>query len=99
MGEHWITELGGSPVSPAIKVVYSSVDPDVTVPPVVPPVEPPLSGGTIDSYLPTGFLPRVDLQQASGAWPCTAGPGEAFGTAVATLILQIPYQYLPIFQR
>ncbi len=35
----------------------------------------------------------------SGSWPCHTGPGEAFATAVATLILQIPYQYLPIFQR
>jgi hypothetical protein len=41
----------------------------------------------------------LDLQQPSGAWPCREGPGEAFGTAVGTLILQIPYQYLPIFQR
>lgn len=38
-------------------------------------------------------------QQANGAWPCQVGPGEAFATAVAALILQIPYQYLPIFQR
>jgi Squalene-hopene cyclase C-terminal domain len=38
-------------------------------------------------------------QNGDGAWPCEVGPGEAFSTAVATLILQIPYQYLPIFQR
>jgi hypothetical protein len=25
--------------------------------------------------------------------------GEAFGTALALLSLQIPYRYLPIFQR
>jgi hypothetical protein len=41
----------------------------------------------------------LQLQRSSGAWPCDVGPGEAFGTAVATLILQIPFQYLPIFQR
>jgi len=41
----------------------------------------------------------LDIQQPSGAWLTTTGPGEAFSTAVATLILQIPYQYLPIFQR
>ncbi len=41
----------------------------------------------------------VRSQQSNGAWPCHTGPGEAFSTAVATLILQIPYQYLPIFQR
>ena len=38
-------------------------------------------------------------QQRDGSWACDVGPGEAFATAVATLILQIPYQYLPIFQR
>ncbi len=41
----------------------------------------------------------LELQQPNGSWPCQTGPGEAFATAVATLILQIPYQYLPIFQR
>lgn len=41
----------------------------------------------------------LGMQEPSGAWPCSSGPGKAFGTAVATLILQIPYQYLPIFQR
>ncbi len=38
-------------------------------------------------------------QNSGGSWPCEVGPGRAFSTAVATLILQIPYQYLPIFQR
>ncbi len=38
-------------------------------------------------------------QQANGAWSCHTGPGDAFSTAVSALILQIPYQYLPIFQR
>jgi len=41
----------------------------------------------------------LDMQRSDGSWPCTTGPGDVFGTAVATLILQIPYQYLPIFQR
>lgn len=39
------------------------------------------------------------MQRPDGSWPCRAGPGQAFSTAVATLILQIPLQYLPIFQR
>jgi hypothetical protein len=39
------------------------------------------------------------MQRASGEWPCETGPGPAFGTAIATLVLQIPFQYLPIFQR
>jgi hypothetical protein len=41
----------------------------------------------------------LDSQQRDGRWRCHTGPGDAFGTAVATLILQIPLQYLPIFQR
>ncbi len=41
----------------------------------------------------------LDRQQNDGRWRCRTGPGDAFGTAVSTLILQIPLQYLPIFQR
>ncbi|MCB9879662.1 MAG: terpene cyclase/mutase family protein [Planctomycetes bacterium] len=41
----------------------------------------------------------LSQQQRDGRWLCRTGPGDAFGTAVATLILQIPLQYLPIFQR
>lgn len=39
------------------------------------------------------------LQQSDGSWPNQTGPGQAFGTAVAVLILEIPYRFLPIFQR
>lgn len=39
------------------------------------------------------------MQQADGSWPNETGPGPEFGTAVACLILQIPREYLPIFQR
>lgn len=50
------------------------------------------------------YWPRIrsDLlknQQENGSWKNTVGPGSAFATAVASIILQIPYQYLPIFQR
>ena len=40
-------------------------------------------------------------QEQDGRWqnPQYQGPGDAFGTAVACIILQIPKQYLPIFQR
>lgn len=34
-----------------------------------------------------------------GSWTCEVGPGSTFGTAVGTLILAIPFQYLPIFQK
>ncbi|GAB4140989.1 MAG: terpene cyclase/mutase family protein [Planctomycetota bacterium] len=41
----------------------------------------------------------ISMQRRDGSWENSAGPGDAFATAVATLVLQIPFQYLPIFQR
>ena len=41
----------------------------------------------------------LDTQQEDGSWPNGAGPGPAYGTASAVLILEIPYRFLPIFQR
>jgi hypothetical protein len=38
-------------------------------------------------------------QQPDGKWCNTAGPGDEFATAVACILLQMPKQYLPIFQR
>ena len=38
-------------------------------------------------------------QQADGRWRNDCGPGDAFGTAMACILLQQPRQYLPIFQR
>ncbi len=38
-------------------------------------------------------------QQGDGSWRNSVGPGPAFATAVACLLLQLPRQYLPIFQR
>jgi hypothetical protein len=39
------------------------------------------------------------MQRPDGTWPNKTGPGPAFGTAMAVLILEIPYRFLPIFQR
>jgi hypothetical protein len=39
------------------------------------------------------------LQEPAGSWPNDVGPGPPFGTAMAVLILEIPYRFLPIFQR
>jgi hypothetical protein len=39
------------------------------------------------------------MENPDGSWPNQVGPGPAFGTAMAVLILEIPYRYLPIFQR
>ncbi len=41
----------------------------------------------------------LEMQESDGAWPNREGPGKNFSTAIATLILEIPYRYLPIFQR
>ncbi|MEX1026130.1 MAG: prenyltransferase/squalene oxidase repeat-containing protein [Planctomycetota bacterium] len=41
----------------------------------------------------------LKLQRDDGSWPNDVGPGPAFGTAMAVLVLEIPYRYLPIFQR
>lgn len=38
-------------------------------------------------------------QRPDGRWLNDVGPGDAFGTAVACIVLQVPKQYLPIFQR
>jgi len=39
------------------------------------------------------------MQNSDGSWPNSVGPGPAFGTSMAVLILEIPYRFLPIFQR
>jgi len=41
----------------------------------------------------------LEMQESDGSWPNREGPGSAFGTATAVLILEIPYCFLPIFQR
>ncbi|MBL8736994.1 MAG: prenyltransferase [Planctomycetes bacterium] len=38
-------------------------------------------------------------QRADGSWRNEVGPGDEFATAVACILLQMPKQYLPIFQR
>ncbi|MDE0904305.1 MAG: terpene cyclase/mutase family protein [Planctomycetota bacterium] len=39
------------------------------------------------------------MQAPDGSWPNAVGPGALFGTAMGCLILEIPYSFLPIFQR
>lgn len=38
-------------------------------------------------------------QETDGRWRNEVGPGDVLGTAVACIVLQVPQQYLPIFQR
>ena len=45
---------------------------------------------------------RGDLlrsQTREGFWINEPGPGNALSTAIASIILQVPYKYLPILQR
>jgi hypothetical protein len=58
-----------------------------------------IAGGEAWSRYFTGVqYDLVDSQQEDGHWRIDT-VGEAFSTAAACLILQIPYRYLPIFQR
>jgi len=41
----------------------------------------------------------LSIQRPDHSWPNEVGPGANFATAMAVLILEIPYRYLPIFQR
>lgn len=41
----------------------------------------------------------LEVQTRDGYWINRVGPGHAFSTAVAAIILQVPYKYLPILQR
>ena len=41
----------------------------------------------------------IKMQLEDGSFPNRVGPGKPLGTAMAVLILEIPYRYLPIFQR
>lgn len=52
-----------------------------------------------EKYFSTVREHLLDLQRPDGSWPNGIGPGDAFGTATAVLILEIPYCFLPIFQR
>jgi squalene cyclase len=41
----------------------------------------------------------ISDQKPDGRWINDVGPGDVFSTAVACVVLQVPKQYLPIFQR
>lgn len=57
-------------------------------------------GGTrYRNYLDVVVRSLLKMQKADGSFPNRTGPGPSYGTATACLILQIPKEYLPIFQR
>jgi hypothetical protein len=51
-----------------------------------------------DDYFPWFRDKLKQTQSADGSWEGD-GVGRTYGTAIACLILQLPYNYLPMFQR
>ena len=51
-----------------------------------------------DEYFPATRDQLLEMQSPEGAWN-GEGIGEVYGTAIATTILQLPFKYLPVFQR
>lgn len=54
-------------------------------------------GGYWAEYFPRMREELIDRQQSTGGW--ASSHGEAYGTGMSLLILQIPNRLLPIFQR
>jgi squalene cyclase len=58
------------------------------------------AGGPVwETYFDSVRTEILRGQESDGSWANDTGPGPAFGTACAVLILEIPYRFLPIFQR
>lgn len=58
------------------------------------------TGGTrFDRFYDRLRRDLLDAQRPDGSWSNDVGPGDEFATAVACLLLSLPQQYLPIFQR
>lgn len=52
-----------------------------------------------DNYFPAAREQLLAMQdQGDGSWQGD-GIGKAYGTAIALIILQLPYKYLPVYQR
>ena len=51
-----------------------------------------------DEYFPKTRDQLIGMQAEDGSWTGD-GIGQVFGTSVATIILQLPFKYLPVFQR
>jgi hypothetical protein len=51
-----------------------------------------------DKYFPPTRDQLIAMQAPDGSWNGD-GIGQIYGTAIAVIILQLPYKYLPIFQR
>jgi hypothetical protein len=51
-----------------------------------------------DVYFPGTRDQLLSMQAGDGSWNGD-GIGEVYGTAIAVIILQLPFKYLPVFQR
>jgi hypothetical protein len=51
-----------------------------------------------DVYFPRTRDQLIGMQAGDGSWTGD-GIGQVYGTAIAVIILQLPYKYLPVFQR
>jgi hypothetical protein len=51
-----------------------------------------------DAYFPKTRDQLIGMQADDGSWTGD-GIGQVYGTAIAAIILQLPYKYLPVFQR
>jgi hypothetical protein len=51
-----------------------------------------------DKYFPATRDQLISMQAEDGSWQGD-GIGQIYGTSIATIILQLPFKYLPIFQR
>jgi len=51
-----------------------------------------------DKYFPPTRDQLIGMQAPDGSWNGD-GIGEVYGTAIAAIILQLPFKFLPVFQR
>jgi hypothetical protein len=51
-----------------------------------------------DAYYPPTRDQLIGMQMPDGSWNGD-GIGQVYGTSIAVIILQLPYKYLPVFQR
>jgi Prenyltransferase and squalene oxidase repeat len=51
-----------------------------------------------DNYFPRTRDQLIAMQAPDGSWNGD-GIGQVYGTAIAVIILQLPFKYLPVFQR
>jgi hypothetical protein len=51
-----------------------------------------------DAYYPKTREQLITMQAGDGSWTGD-GIGQVYGTAIAAIILQLPFKFLPVFQR